>query len=962
VHNEIRGVTSLEMFLRSRLPLRCRCLLTLIFASLLLSFSQVQVRAWEFGTFASDAFHETQKYFSSKDKDEVYYVMNNFQFGVDRMNKGWFIFENEDGYIEEAYDLDHIPYLFGRTKNPLSHRSNTFQSHEAGRWISLVVHSNTHASLTVIDIDGSSARYISPVHHSGNHRNLTRRRLEQGQTSHSRHLMAVQASPWILNASCGALVEAMNISDDDDSDNDNPNDNLDFYEPSKKPKKIKEIKIEDKSKSNSVKPMDPERHSSAQHECKAQCKEECTVEGKGQCKRECMQECIKQECREQCKEECKGKGNEKGECKRECRENCEQGSKHRELAIKPWQGCYESQDTARVMEIGLMVDYGFYVSYGEDLVLTMEAIEVILANTNLVMSFQLNVWIRARQIVVVTDPPGNIAAQAIPDIEDVLSQNPATDSCHYNILKALDSLRSLSATMTVQDLNAIPTLPQTYNETNGEVSEFYQLSHWHLLSDCYPAECDEASCTVGIAYTRNSFPKSTICKGNSNGGNNVAVTSRNQRTWLIFIHEMAHNIGSSHSFENGVGSTGGIMDYDNNRYEGEFQFNEQYRRAEICQEMNELVVSDVCNQGIANLFPTISTDCVGKADRVRCFPGDIGMCLNETCLAIELQLVISNNSVIPDPIEVYGVEVSEFGPVSPYSEQVGGELVVAKADSQEHPPDMLCTPTSQNLTGKIAFIERGECTFKLKAENARAAGAIAVIVHNNVPGYASAMSGDGFSIPTIQVTFDDGNAVLVGLQSRNHSFAYIGGFPARDLPTSFIAARPVPKEEEKRGLREHLIVAFSSLLGLCVIYLVYDIYREKYIDTRSVDEYDDDEENDHAEDVSPVVVPVDDDEEKKFYDSDTGSSKKTLVRARWSMFKNLTFAPCPDQSASIEASEDAESESTKCQPSEQLETRNTASKPSKRSRTRRGGSALEKLEEWLDDDVEKNPNRAQKNA
>jgi minor extracellular serine protease Vpr len=48
-----------------------------------------------------------------------------------------------------------------------------------------------------------------------------------------------------------------------------------------------------------------------------------------------------------------------------------------------------------------------------------------------------------------------------------------------------------------------------------------------------------------------------------------------------------------------------------------------------------------------------------------------------------------------------------------------------------------------SLTGKIALISRGACTFSIKIRNAETAGAIATLVVNNVAGDATAMGQDG---------------------------------------------------------------------------------------------------------------------------------------------------------------------------------------------------------------------------
>jgi minor extracellular serine protease Vpr len=56
-----------------------------------------------------------------------------------------------------------------------------------------------------------------------------------------------------------------------------------------------------------------------------------------------------------------------------------------------------------------------------------------------------------------------------------------------------------------------------------------------------------------------------------------------------------------------------------------------------------------------------------------------------------------------------------------------------------------------SLSGKIALISRGACTFSTKIRNAQAAGAVAVVMVNNAPGDPIQMGQDGTpSQPTIR--------------------------------------------------------------------------------------------------------------------------------------------------------------------------------------------------------------------
>ena len=72
-----------------------------------------------------------------------------------------------------------------------------------------------------------------------------------------------------------------------------------------------------------------------------------------------------------------------------------------------------------------------------------------------------------------------------------------------------------------------------------------------------------------------------------------------------------------------------------------------------------------------------------------------------------------------------------------------------------------CSALAANsLTGKVALISRGTCTFSAKIRNAQAAGASAVIVVNNVAGDPTAMGTDGTANqPTIP-------AYMVALANR----------------------------------------------------------------------------------------------------------------------------------------------------------------------------------------------------
>jgi len=76
---------------------------------------------------------------------------------------------------------------------------------------------------------------------------------------------------------------------------------------------------------------------------------------------------------------------------------------------------------------------------------------------------------------------------------------------------------------------------------------------------------------------------------------------------------------------------------------------------------------------------------------------------------------------------------------------------------------LACSALGVDLTGKIAMVSRGACTFSTKIRNAASAGAIAVIVSNNVAGDGIPMGQDGTpnqpTLPAYMVSRDDGAPV-----------------------------------------------------------------------------------------------------------------------------------------------------------------------------------------------------------
>jgi len=97
-----------------------------------------------------------------------------------------------------------------------------------------------------------------------------------------------------------------------------------------------------------------------------------------------------------------------------------------------------------------------------------------------------------------------------------------------------------------------------------------------------------------------------------------------------------------------------------------------------------------------------------------------------------------------------------------------GELMMG--DDGIDPDSDGCTPLMNDLTDKIAVIDRGACNFSLKSYHAQAAGAVACIIVNINPGEGliGMLGGDSMAavvIPTIFISFEDGEQIKTAMAS-----------------------------------------------------------------------------------------------------------------------------------------------------------------------------------------------------
>lgn len=123
----------------------------------------------------------------------------------------------------------------------------------------------------------------------------------------------------------------------------------------------------------------------------------------------------------------------------------------------------------------------------------------------------------------------------------------------------------------------------------------------------------------------------------------------------------------------------------------------------------------------------------------------------------------SANLIVSSPPALAGTYLAGVAVFGPQTFSLSGQ-VVAGQDAAA-PVDDGCTAITSAVAGKIALVDRGTCSFVIKAQNAQNAGAIGVIIVNNVAGSTPpTLSGTGtITIPALSVTQSDGALIRAQL-------------------------------------------------------------------------------------------------------------------------------------------------------------------------------------------------------
>ena len=134
-------------------------------------------------------------------------------------------------------------------------------------------------------------------------------------------------------------------------------------------------------------------------------------------------------------------------------------------------------------------------------------------------------------------------------------------------------------------------------------------------------------------------------------------------------------------------------------------------------------------------------------------------------------LVVSGPAAGP-AARVYNIGTASFG--APLGSVAVTQQLMPVVDSANQiglACDALSAVNALAVNGRIALVDRGICAFTVKAKNVQNAGAVGVIIANNVGGSAPALGGADPTvvIPTISVSQADGVALKTAMARRSRT-------------------------------------------------------------------------------------------------------------------------------------------------------------------------------------------------
>jgi len=217
--------------------------------------------------------------------------------------------------------------------------------------------------------------------------------------------------------------------------------------------------------------------------------------------------------------------------------------------IKFTPNCYTGDAALHTLQVTIAVDVSYQAELGStDPQTIIDEVQAAVGVSRIAYKTQLNVAVQIKQLYI---------ASAVDDAGTVLGQ----PSC-AGVLAVLSSFSSWLA------------------QTGKPLKGIQDAAAFVAFTGCSIASGITGIANVGGVCAQD-VNTAAIARGSAGGA---------LGEWLVFAHELGHVLGAQHTFQNGVGTTGGIMDYSNGQYLGEIQFH-PYARTDLCTTLGYTVAS-----------------------------------------------------------------------------------------------------------------------------------------------------------------------------------------------------------------------------------------------------------------------------------------------------------------------------------------------------------------------------------
>lgn len=178
-----------------------------------------------------------------------------------------------------------------------------------------------------------------------------------------------------------------------------------------------------------------------------------------------------------------------------------------------------------------------------------------------------------------------------------------------------------------------------------------------------------------------------------------------------------------------------------------------------------LIVAATGNDGAAVSYPAAYTNVVGvgaiDADKAKASFSNFGTQVDLVGPGVSVLSSVPLGKGTAATVSALGRSFTDVSSADLSGKgTVTGTVVLAGGTNNE-----FCGTTASNpaLSGKIALIQRGTCTFEEKTANAVRSGATGVIVYNNAAGILGIGLTNAYSVPVVGITQADGAALKAGL-------------------------------------------------------------------------------------------------------------------------------------------------------------------------------------------------------